>query len=213
MGFFRKPIRNLEFSRFSADHFRNAVRRVLWQGEKILADGFFEDGPDPLGEEDLHKFYLGRNAYTYIAATDWRLIVGYLANGSFSSFPYENSEIKVSRKGSSIFLTYTNQILRNAGSTTFRSTYTISEHLLRVIENAKSTPKPVESEKSRIRLTRIGWGEGPLADMAKARSGRDYQLIEVCEECNAAMPAAEGIEMNPGKGHKYCGACLRTKGD
>jgi hypothetical protein len=213
MGFFSKSASKPVFSRFSEQHFRTGVLRVLWEGEELIADGFFEDGPDPLGEEDGLKGIFGGNSHTYLAATNWRIILGYLANGDFVSFEYSNIEPQNRKAGSKIYFTYSNPVLKASNSPTFRSTYSISNEVAAAIERNLKNIKPVQSEQTQIHLSRKSWGEGPLADLAKLKSGRDYMFIEVCTKCTGTMLVPDDIESAPEKGNLQCRTCLRIKGN
>lgn len=211
MGIFSKRTSNPEFTRFSADHFKSGVRRILWQGEELLADGFFEDGPDPFGEEDALKGIFGGNSHTYLAVTNWRVILGYLANGDFSSHEYADTEPQIRKNGASFYFTYSNPILKAGNSPTFRSTYSVSKEVAEAIERNSNNRKPFELEETKIHLSRKSWGEGPLAELAKIKSGRDYMLVEVCAECTGTMLAPDDIETSPEKGSLLCRSCLRVK--
>lgn len=211
MGIFRKRTSTPEFSKFSADHFKSGVRRILWHGEELLADGFFEDGPDPFGEEDALKGIFGGNSHTYLSVTTWRVILGYLANGDFSSYEYADTEPRIWKNGASFYFTYSNPILKAGNSPTFRSTYTVSKEVAEAIERNSNNRKPFELEETKIHLSRKSWGEGPLAELAKIKSGRDFMLVEVCTACTGTMLAPEDIETSPDKGSLLCRSCLRVK--
>ena len=213
MGIFNKRTSKPEFSRFSADHFKNGVRRVLWEGEELFADGFFEDGPDPLGEEDGLKEVFGGNSHTYLAATNWRIILGYLANGDFASFEYFNTDPRIRKVGSRIYFTYSHRALKASNNPTFRSTYSVTKEIAEVIENNIMNIKPIPSETTQIHLSRKSWGEGPLAELAKLKSGRDYMFIEVCTKCMGTMLVPDDIEIVPKVGNLQCRTCLRIKGN
>ena len=211
MGIFSKASSKPEFSRFSADHFKNGVRRILWQGEELLADGFFEDGPDPMGEEDGLKGIFGGNSHTYLAATSWRVILGYLANGNFSSHEFADTEPQIRKSGSKFYFTYTNPLLKKSGSPTFRSTYSVSKEVAEAIERNLSSAKSAQTEQTQIHLSKKSWGEGPLAELAKVKSGRDYMLVEICTQCMGTMLVPDDIESAPEKGNIKCLTCLRKK--
>ena len=211
MGIFSKRTSNPEFSRFSADHFKNGVRRVIWHGEELLADGFFEDGPDPLGEEDALKGIFGGHSHTYLAVTTWRVILGYLANGDFSSHEYADTEPQIRQHGGRFYFTYSNLILKAGNSPTFRSTYSVSKEVADAIKRNSNNRKPFEIEETKIHLSRKSWGEGPLAELAKIKSGRDYMLIEVCTACTGTMLVPDDIETSPDKESLLCRSCLRMK--
>jgi len=211
MGIFGKSSSRPDFNRFSEQHFRTGVLRVLWESEELLADGFFEDGPDPLGEEDGLKGIFGGNSHTYLAATTWRIILGYLANGNFVSFEYFNTEPQNRKVGSKIYFTYSNPVLKASSSPTFRSTYSISKEVAEAIEKNMKNRKPALSEQTQIQLSRKSWGEGPLAELAKIKSGRDYMFIEVCSKCTGTMLVPDDIEIAPEKGNFECLICLRDK--
>lgn len=211
MGLFGKGTSKPSFTSFSEQHFKVGVQRILWKGENLLADGFFEDGPDPMGEEDGLKGIFGGNSHTYVAATNWRIILGYLANGHFSSHEYFNTEPQIRKVGSKIYFTYSNPVLKASNSHTFRSTYSISKEVAEAIERNLHVTKPAQTEQTQIHLSRKSWGEGPLAELAKVKSGRDHMLIEVCTECTGTMLVPDDIETAPEKGNLQCRTCLRLK--
>jgi hypothetical protein len=213
MGIFSKSSSKPDFSRFSEQYFRTGVRRVLWDGEELLADGFFEDGPDPLGEEDGLKGIFGGNTHTYLAATSWRFILGHLANGDFVSYQYCDTEPQYRKVGAKIYFTYSNPVLKASKSPTFRSTYSVSNQVIEAIKQNINNLKPSPSELTQIHLSRKSWGEGPLADLAKLKSGRDYMLVEICTKCTGTMLVPDDIESAPEKGNLQCRFCLRVKGD
>lgn len=213
MGIFSKSSSKPDFSRFSEQHFRTGVRRVIWEGEELIADGFFEEGPDPLGEEDGLKGMFGGNSHTYLAATNWRIILGYLGNGDFASFEYFNTEPQNRKVSSKNYFTYSNPVLKASNSPTFRSTYSVSKEVAEAIEKNIKNMKPAQSEQTQIHLSRKSWGEGPLAELAKIKSGRDYMLIEICTKCMGTMLVPDDIEIAPEKGNLQCRICLRIKGN
>ncbi len=211
MGFFSKGPKKPIFGKFPERHFTEGVQRILWNGESLLADGFFEDGPDPLGQDDGFQGMFGANSHTYLAATNWRIVLGYLANGNFSSHEYVDTEPHISKNGKRFFFTYTNPLLRDSGSPSFRSTYNISQEVAEAIQINSGNRKPVQAENTQIQLSRKSWGEGPLAELAKVRSGRDYMLIELCTACDGTVLAPDDIETSPEKGVIECPTCLRRK--
>lgn len=211
MGLFNKGSNKPSFNRYSEQHFKDGVHRILWKGENLLADGFFEDGPDPMGEEDGLKGIFGGNPHTYLAVTNWRIILGYLANGNFSSHEFSNTAPKIRNSGSKIYFTYSDPNLKAVGSPTIRSTYAISKEVASAIERSVHGVKPSKTEESQIHLTRKSWGEGPLAELAKVKSGRDYMLVEACTACSATMLVPDDIESSPEKGNLECATCLRVK--
>jgi hypothetical protein len=211
MGIFSKRPKKPTFSKFGEQHFREGVRRILWNGESLLADGFFEDGPDPMGHDDGLQGMFGANAHTYLAVTNWRIVLGYLANGNFSSHEYVDTEPQINKSGNRFLFTYTNPLLRDSGSPTFRSTYSVTQEVADAIQGNAVNKKPAQAEVTQIQLSRKSWGEGPLAELAKVKSGRDYMLIELCTACSGTMLAPDDIETSPEKGVVECGTCLRRK--
>jgi hypothetical protein len=211
MGFFGRAEKKPEFINFSADHFKTNVQRILWDSEILIADGFFEDGPDPLGEEDPMKGFFGGNSHTYLAVTTWRIILGYLANGEFSSHEYSESEPQVRRNSSKFYFTYSNPMLKVSGSPTYRSTYSVSKEVSESIENNMGGVRPSIREATQIYLSRKSWGNGPIAELAKSLSGQDYMLIEICKSCNGNLIVPDDIESSPEKGNTGCYVCLRAK--
>ncbi|CAB4756165.1 unannotated protein [freshwater metagenome] len=211
MGLFSKSTSKPSFTSFSEQHFKIGVQRILWHGEQVFADGFFEDGPDPMGEEDELKGIFGGNSHTYLAATNWRIILGYLANGNFVSYEFKTTEPQVRRSGSKFYFTYSNPDLKTSGHSTFRSTYSISKELTEAIELNIVGERPSKKEETKIHLSRKSWGEGPMAELAKTYSGREYMLVEVCTACTATSLAPDDIETSPEKGISECRTCLRVK--
>ena len=69
VGIFSRGKSKPTFTSYSEKHFREGVHRVLWQDEKLLADGFFEDGPDPIGVEDVMKGMFG-GEFTHVLSGD-----------------------------------------------------------------------------------------------------------------------------------------------
>jgi hypothetical protein len=76
---------------------------------------------------------------------------------------------------------------------------------------SRSASPPSQLEQTQIHLSRKSWGEGPLAELAKAKSGRDYMLVEVCTACGGTMLVPDDIEDAPEKGNVQCIICLRMK--
>ena len=211
MAFFRRESSRPHFVNYSADHFRVGVQRILWGTEKVLVDGFFEDGPDPLGEEDVLKGLLGGSSHTYLAVTSWRIILGYLANGQFSSHEYSNTNPTFRQVGSAFYFTYTNPVLKAAGSSNCRSTYSVSKEVVSQIKQHLTGLMPALKEETKILLTRKSWGEGPLADLARAKSGREYMPIELCKACGSTNLVPDDVDDFPEKGNKQCRVCLRIR--
>ncbi len=211
MGIFSKGPKKPTFSKFGEQHFREGVRRILWNGESLLADGFFEDGPDPMGHDEGLQGMFGANSHTYLAVTNWRIVLGYLANGNFSSHEYVDTEPQINKNGNRFFFTYTNPLLRDSGSPTFRSTYSVTQEVADAIQGNAVNKKPAQAEVTQIQLSKKSWGEGPLAELAKVKSGRNFMLIELCLACNGTMLAPDDIETSPEKGVVECGTCLRRK--
>lgn len=212
MGIFSRSKSKPTFTSYSEKHFREGVHRVLWQDEKLLADGFFEDGPDPIGVEDVMKGMFGGNSHTYLAVTNWRVILGYLANGGFSSHEYVDTEPMVRKSGAQFYFTYSNPVLKASNSPNFRSTYNVSKEVVEAIEQNLASVTPTRLEVTQINLSKKSWGEGPLAELAKKKSGRDYMLVEVCSACSGTMLVPDDIQSAPEKGNRQCQTCLRVKG-
>ncbi len=211
MGIFSRGSRKPTFTSYSEKYFKEGVLSVLWKDEELIADGFFEDGPDPLGEEDVMKGMFGGNSHTYLAVTNWRVILGYLANGGFSSHEYADTEPIVKRSGGRFYFTYSNPVLKASNSPTFRSTYSVSKEVAEAIEQNLVSVKPTRLEVTQIKLSQKSWGEGPLAELAKLKSGRDYMLVEVCLACSSTMLVPDDVESAPEKGNRQCQTCLRVK--
>lgn len=211
MGLFKKNKTKPKFTIFSEDHFKSGVKPILWEGELIAAEGFFEDGPDPLGEEGFGGSLFGGNSHTYLAVTSWRIIGGYLANGQFSSHEYSKTKPHIRKSGPNFYFTYSDTILTVGGSSTFRSTYSVSKEIADEIEKNINGARPNRPEETQIHLSRKSWGESPLAELAKATSGRDYMHIEICTACNAELLVPDDIEASPEKGNQECRTCLRVK--
>ena len=185
--------------------------RILWHREELVADGFFEDGPDPMGEEDPLKGIFRGYSHTYLAVTTWRVILGYLPNGEFSSHEFVNTEPKIQTSGGKFYFTHKNPILKTGSTPTRRSTYSISKEVARAIELNLTNKKPTQIEETKIHLSRKSWGEGPLADIARIKSGRDHMLIEVCATCTGTMLVPEAIDPVPDNGNLHCRTCLRVR--
>jgi hypothetical protein len=154
VGIFGRGKSKPTFTKYPEKHFREGVHRVLWQDEKLMADGFFEDGPDPMGEEDVMKGMFGGNSYTYLAVTNWRVILGYLANGGFSSHEYADTEPMVRKSGAQFNFTYSNPVLKASNSPTFRSTYNVSKEVAEAIEQNLASVKPTRLEVTQINLSK-----------------------------------------------------------
>ena len=176
-----------------------------------MAEGFYLDGPNPSGDGNPFRGLHGSNPYTYVALTNWRAITGYLANGNFASYPYSTTDVEINRIGSKGYVTFFNETFKNIGSPLSSSTYEFPNPVLLLLHDVKGASMPSENESTKIRLTRIGWGEGPLADLARLKSGREFQLVEVCSRCNSQMIADADIEQNPEKRRSQCGSCLRIQ--
>jgi len=211
VGIFGRGKSKPTFTKYSEKHFGEGAHRILWQDEKIIADGFFEDGPDPMGQDDVMKGMFGGNSHTYLAVTNWRLILGYLANGGFSSHEYADTEPMIRKTGGHFYFTYSNPVLKASHSPTFRSTYNVSREVAEAIEQNLSSIKPTQQELTQITLSQKSWGDGPLAELAKMKSGRDFMLVEVCSACSSTMLVPDDIESAPEKGNRWCQTCLRIR--
>jgi hypothetical protein len=79
------------------------------------------------------------------------------------------------------------------------------------IEHNQTSVKPSPPEKTEINLAKKSWGEGPLAELAKQKSGRDYMFVEVCSTCLGTMLVSDEMEKAQEKKNLYCQTCLRIR--
>ncbi len=143
--------------------------------------------------------------------TSWRVILGYLANGAFSSHEYADTEPMVREIGGKFYFTFSNPVLKASNSPTFRSTYNVSSEVAEAIEQNLASLRPTRLEVTQISLSKKSWGKGPLAELARHKSGRNYMLVEVCSACSGAMLVPSDIHTAPEKGNRQCQTCLRVE--
>ena len=114
MGIFSRRDGLAKTAKFKAPHFMSITQRVLWEGEQIKAWGFYSQGDDPDGfeskflaeEKNQTTLAFGGSPHTFIAATNWRMITGYLASGILQSFPYQIADPQLEKDQSGLLLRF-----------------------------------------------------------------------------------------------------------
>ena len=220
MGLFNRHTNKLKFTNFSEQHFKSGVKRILWKQELLLADGFFEHGPDPSGLGGLPQGLFGANQHTYIACTDWRVIFGYLANGNFSSYEYKNINPQIQKKHNQYLFTYSDPetiainvalTAKNVSNLSPLETYRVSKQVADAIVHNASGLKPSQSEITQITFANKEFGESFLGEYAKAKSGRDSIPMEKCSTCDGTMFPLKESEQTSQPGNPICTICLRVR--
>jgi hypothetical protein len=213
MALFRKRLPKPLFGNFSESYFHDQSVKILWTNEKLLVSGFFVSGPDPFGEEDFFEgfaTFLGANPHTYVAITPWRLIEGYLSNGDFTSYKREDIGEQILEKGGKEYYSYTDPVLEQSGSPVSRRTYLVSAEFSSEVRQRGHESAPASKELTVFEEYKKEWGQGPLAEMARNKSGQDYLLMARCRICgNKQMLETLSFEMAKSF-PKACQSCLRV---
>lgn len=192
---------------YDLKHFANKSEQILWPEEVILARGLVNEGDDPTGEKALINRALGGSSQKFFAVTNWRAIIGFMGSGSVSSQPYEITAPRLWNKGKQYFYSYSNPVLKGSHreTETLEITRTMFEALKEVIHQGI----PKNSPKAELQLIKKDWGSGPIGDLGRATSGRDFIFLYVCSYCSNTFPADDDADSHPEKAPKTCHTCLR----
>lgn len=213
MAIFNRGISKPRFKEFSEEHFISGAKRILWNNERLLADGFFEHGPDPLGEENPTLGLFGANSHTYIAATEWRIILGYLANGNFATYEYQDINPQIRKKRNQYLFTYSNPKLKESAVPNLspRITFVMSKVIAEIIEKNAGGRRPKQNETTQLHLFVYDYGEDTMGEMAKTATGKDNILMEKCITCHGLMYIPKQNESPSETGNQFCTICLRVR--
>jgi hypothetical protein len=192
---------------YDLKHFANKSEQILWPEEVILARGLVNEGDDPTGEKALINRAFGGSSQKFFAITNWRVIVGFMGSGLVSSQPYASSTPRLWNEGKQYFYSYSNPMLR--GSSEEVSTLEITSSMFTVLNDVIQNKIPKNSPVAELQLIKKDWGSGPLGDLGRAKSGRDFIFLYVCSYCSNTFPADDDADSHPEKAPKTCHTCLR----
>jgi len=206
MGIFRKSTPSTG-AQYDLKHFAHKTEQILWPNETVLARGLVNEGDDPTGEKALMNRAFGGSSQKFFAVTNWRAIIGFMGSGLVSSEPFEKTAPRLWNEGKQYFYSYSNPVLR--GSSSEVSTLEITNNMFQALKEVMHNGIPENLPNSELQLIKKDWGQGPLGELGRAKSGRDFMYIYVCSYCSNTFPADDDADEHPEKAPKNCHTCLR----
>jgi hypothetical protein len=176
----------------------------------VLARGLVNEGDDPTGEKALMNRAFGGSSQKFFAVTNWRVVIGYMGSGLVSSQPYETTAPRLWNEGKQFFYSYSNPVLR--GSSSEVDTLEITSNMFQALKDSMHNGIPSNKPEAELQLIKKDWGSGPLGDLGRAQSGRDFLYLYMCSYCSNTFPADDDADSHPEKAPKSCNTCLRTNG-
>lgn len=221
MGIFSKRDGLAKTAKFKSPHFISIAEKMLWQGEQIKAWGFYSQGDDPDGfafkalavEKNTTDFAFGGSPHRFIAATNWRLIMGYLASGILLSFPYQIADPQLEKDRSGLLLRFRDVSYAEDDNRSI-NTFVINQELWNAILASKGESQPSKIEETHIELVREAFGKGAtttwqvfVAEQASQITGSNSYVVAVCSRCGNETPYANEF---PEATFETCSLCLRV---
>jgi len=188
-------------------YFAGKSEQILWPNEEMLARGLVSEGDDPTGEKADMSQLFGGSPQKYLAITNWRAIVGYMASGSISSEPYANRAPRIWNEKSKYFFSLSNPVL--IGSSSQTETFEITMKMFQALKEVVHNPIPSPVPTAELQLIKKDWGGGILGELGRNQSGRDFMFVYVCSYCGNTFPADQDADLYPENAPKVCHTCLR----
>jgi hypothetical protein len=204
-------------AKFQEAHFVKQIETILWKNETVLLSEFVKEGNDVPEKEPCYTSVqkqeetksLNGHPFTYMAITNWRVLLGYPMSGVVASKAFAQNEVSLftDQNGQNVCIA-----TKYDQSTTYL-TYIVSNNAYKFLEANRLNPIPNPEERTHFLEYPEEWGTGAendgqrwIAEMSRKNSGSNYAIVKQCEKCGNRITSPE---IFPPEYFDFCDKCLR----